>query len=77
MIALLRDFVAGLQPRYRRALVFVCAAVIALYARATVAAVQRGDGPEILAGAILLGGLAVVAAAAWSSPRPRTRRRGF
>jgi hypothetical protein len=74
VFGLLQEYATRLDRRTRRALVFICAAAMTLYARTTVVAVQDGQYADMAAGIVLLAVVAAVSAMAWSAPRRAARR---
>ncbi len=66
---LLQTFADHLDTRSRRMLLFVAAAALAFFARATVAAVQAGAYADTAASVLMLAVAAVAGAIAWSAPR--------
>ena len=75
VLELMRDFVARMDRRAQRLLLMCCTSALALFAGTTVSAAQRGNYPDITAGAMLLAGCAVAAAVVWSARRDTARRR--
>jgi hypothetical protein len=63
-VSLLAELSARLDPRTRRIVLIVASAGLVLFARTTVAALQDGSLPDLVAGAILLGLFATAAAVA-------------
>lgn len=63
-LAFIRGLIAGLDRRSRRWLVFGCAACLTFFAGTTAQAARAGDMPDATAGALLLAGIAALAATA-------------
>lgn len=67
-LGLLTELSNRLDPRLRRTLLVSACAGLVLFARTTVAALQDGSVPDVVAGAILMALFAVVAAMASTRP---------
>jgi hypothetical protein len=72
LFSMLAELSERLDQRTRRFVLLMATMGLVLFARTTVASLQDGDMPDVVAGAILLVACAVAAAVActnWSTPR--------